>query len=133
MQQLINRLSSNPKKIFLIDGLGACLTTVFFIAILIPFQKVFGMPLGVLEICSWIAALFAVYSLFCFLFVRKNQLFLVKVIALLNSLYCFLTIFFVVYYFDQLSILGVSYFLLEISVIGALIWLESKVILNLAR
>jgi hypothetical protein len=54
--------------------------------------------------------------------------FYMKVIACANLLYCCLTAVLVINFYPSLSILGVSYFLGELVVIGLLIYLEYEVI-----
>jgi hypothetical protein len=45
-------------------------------------------------------------------------------IALANLCYCFITFFLVVYYFEKLTLLGVTYFVAEIVVVLALVFVE---------
>lgn len=126
MWQFIHAINSNPKQLFLMDALGACLTVLFLTGILIPFQHLFGMPLLVLEILALVGILLAFFSFSCFFFAKKNRAIFLKVIATSNILYCCLTTFFIVYYFEKLTVLGLVYFLAEKIIILALAYLEMR-------
>jgi hypothetical protein len=124
--KIINKIS--PKKLFLIDSLGALLTAILLGIVLANFETVFGMPCKVLYGLSFMACLFSIYSFLCFLSIMVNWRFYMKVIACANLLYCCLTAVLVVFFYPSLSIFGVSYFLGELVVISILIYLEYKVI-----
>ncbi len=133
MQQFFNKFALNPKRIFLIDGLGAFLTAFFLFAILRTFNEYFGMPIITLDILSIIAFFFCVYSLSCFLLLTKNWHFFLQPIIFANLLYCFLTSGLVIYYYQQLTNLGITYFLLEIVVVCGLVFFEINVLKILKR
>jgi hypothetical protein len=114
----------NIKRLFLIDGLGAFVTATFLFAIQRACHKWFGMPHMALTILSLIALSLCVYSMSCFFCVNKNWRPFLKAIAIANLLYCGLTLGLVVYYYPQLTIWGIGYFLFEIAVIGLLVFFE---------
>jgi len=129
-------MTLNPKNIFLIDSIGAFLTAFFLIGILARFEEFFGMPPTVLYTLSFIACVYAVYSFCCYFFLAGNWLPFLQVIAIANLVYCFLTISFVIYFYQKLTSLGLIYFLLELIVLCSLIVVErreiSKIINNLS-
>lgn len=131
--QLLNKLTSNPKRLFLLDGLGACLTTLLLVGILVPFQTTFGMPQSTLQTLYLVAIAFGIYSILCFLLVKRNWILFLKIIATANTLYCCLTAFYVVYYFEQLTVLGVIYFVVEMAIIVELVYLEMKTISKISE
>jgi hypothetical protein len=124
--QLGGKWSLTPKRLFLLDGLGAFVTAMLLAGILIPFQDFFGMPLLALEILLLFALVFACYSFSCFFFLKKNWQVFLRIIATANGLYCCLTAFFVICYFERLTVLGLCYFLVEMVVILSLVFLEMK-------
>lgn len=126
MQQMFNKLTFNSKRLFIVDGLGACLTAFLLAAILTPLNEYFGMPRTVLIILSIIAFFFAFYSICCFFLINKKWQPFLKIIAIANILYCCLTTLFVIKYFTILTILGVSYFLFEIAIICGLVFFEIR-------
>jgi len=115
---------SNPKKLFLTDGLGACLTTFLLVALLARFEHMFGMPRTALYILSFVACLYAIYSICCHFFITGNWRPYLKGIAIANLIYCCITIGFIIYFFPGLTILGLIYFIAELIVISCLIYIE---------
>lgn len=128
LQAGIKRLITQPKRIFLIDGLGALLSAFLLIAVLARFQEFIGIPQRILYFLAGIASFFALYSHTCSLLVVEKWKVYLKIIMLANIAYCLLTIGVILYFRQTLTILGLIYFLGEISVIGILIWLERRVI-----
>lgn len=124
--KLLHRLNLNPQKLLMIDAWGAGLTILLLAFIVEPFQKAFGMPIFALKIFSIIACIFCIYSLMSYYFGDKKHAFLLKVIAFGNTFYCFLIAFFVFRYFEKLTFLGVTYFVIEIALISGLIVIELK-------
>lgn len=122
--KIFDRLTLNPKNLFLIDGLGALLTAFLVGVVLRMFEDVFGMPSKFLTILSVLACIFAVYSMSCYFFVPKNWRLFLKIIAVVNLMYCVLTAFLVMLLYQQLTILGIIYFTTEILIIIALVYVE---------
>lgn len=118
----------NPKikKVFLIDGIGALLSAVLLGFVLTSFEDVFGMPRNVLFGLSSIAAVFSIYSFSCYFFNFKNLQLKLKLITSANVLYCFLTAYLVFHFYDNLTTLGLLYFILEIIVIFTLVVFERR-------
>jgi len=80
------------KKLFLIDSLGALITALILGFVLTSFEDTFGMPAGILYILSLIAFIYSIYSSLCYLLIKTNFILFLKVIAIANLLYCFITI-----------------------------------------
>lgn len=122
-----NMLTFNPKGLFLIDGLGALLTAFLVGIVLRMFEDAFGMPSKFLDFLSVLGGVFAIYSISCYLFVPKNWRIFLRVIAIANLLYCLLTAVLVILLYQQLTILGVIYFIGEILIVIALVYVEWSV------
>jgi len=125
---LLNQFLNNipPKKLFLLDSLGAILTALLLGMILVQFESSFGMPRQVLYPLAFIAGVFSIYSFICFLRIKENWRPYLKVIAFANLLYCCLTMGLVFYWHQKLSVWGLGYFILELVVIILLVILELK-------
>jgi hypothetical protein len=121
---LIDKLSTDVKKIFLIDCLGAFFTAFFLIVIPLVFSNVFGMSETLLGYLSLVACMYTAYSFCCYTFVRINWRPYLKAIAIANMAYCGLTIALVIYCRQSLTVFGLLYFLLEIIVMACLILIE---------
>lgn len=115
-----------PRKLLLIDGLGALLSAFLLGVVLVRWEHIFGMPSKVLYPLAAIAGVFAVYSLSCHWFLTQNHRPFLKGIAIANLLYCCLTLGLVVYCYPQLMALGVAYFLVEIMIVCSLAIVELK-------
>lgn len=122
-----------PKTLFLIDGLGALLSAFLLGVVLTSFEEFFGMPRIVLYSLSFLAVLFAVYSSLCYLKTPENWPTYLKTIAILNLLYCFVTIGLVFHFFEQLTMFGIIYFVCEIFVILTLASIELKLAMHHSR
>lgn len=107
-------------KLLLVDGLGALLSA----ALLVTLPDL-GVSAKMLQALAGAAVVMAVYSLSCSLMKRTSKSYL-RVIATANSLYCLVTIAMMIEQRARLSLLGFSYFVLEILVISPLILLELR-------
>ncbi|NBA86637.1 hypothetical protein GVN16_12760 [Emticicia sp. CRIBPO] len=122
----IDQIISNPQKVFLTDSLGAALTSFLLSMILSRFENEFGMPKAVLFNLSLVAGIYAVYSICCCFFVQGNWRLFLRIIVIANLLYACSTVGLVIYFYKSLTVLGITYFLLELLVIGILISVEMK-------
>jgi len=125
LKRNIKTLTLKPKIVFLIDGLGAVLTAIHLITVK-TFNEYFGMPLKTLTVLSIIAFIFAIYSLSCFAFSDNNSQKLLRPIIVANLTYCILTLGIVIYFYNKLTILGLTYFFGEILIISGLVYIELK-------
>lgn len=120
----------NPKKLFLIDSLGALLTAIMLGFVLVRFENSFGMPKKELYTLSSIAWIFFICSGLCFLGNSGKWRLFMKFIAFANLMYCCFTIGLIVYFYKQLTILDFLYFLGEIILIICLAFMELKTASN---
>ncbi len=114
------------KKLFLLDGFGAVLSAFMLGIVLVKFKEFIGLPIKTLYLLSIIPCFFAVYSFACFFLVDKKWRLFLKIIAILNLLYCLITIILLALYYDKIKVLGVIYFVLELIIVGILIAFEFK-------
>ncbi len=125
---MLNKITSTPKLIFLLDCLGALLSA-FLLGVALPsFQSIFGMPRQVLYGLAALACLFAIYSFWNHVRFKENWRPYLRGIAMVNLLYCGLTAALVIYFRQELTKWGLLYFLLEMVVIMVLVMLEFKTI-----
>lgn len=124
---MLDKLARHPRTLFLIDGLGALLTAVLLFALLGTFDEYFGMPRGPLLFLSAIALAFCAYSMCCFFFIGRSWQPFLLIISIANLLYCLLTSCLVVYYYSQLTGLGLAYFIVEMVIVCGLALVEMYV------
>lgn len=126
IKRIIKALTLKPRSVFLVDGVGAFLTAFLLITVLKTFNEYFGMPRETLTILSILALILAIYSFFCFAFSDNNSQKLLRPIIAANLTYCILTLGLVIYFFNKLTILGLTYFGAEILIICGLVHIELK-------
>ena len=132
VDELISRSTSNPKMLFLIDGLGALLSAFLLGVVLVRFESLFGMPREALYILAALPCFFAVYDLFCYWRVTRGWSPYLKGIAIINLLYCCISIGFVIHHFPSLTYLGLLYFVGELIIVLSLAYIEYKAANQLA-
>lgn len=124
LQQIANTIA--PRRLFLIDGLGALLTSVLLGVVLVRFKSTFGIPVATLYVLAGIAAGFFVYSISCSALNVKRWRPCLRVIAGANLCYCCLTLGAMLYLHQDLTLLGMGYFAGEIVVVVALAAFELR-------
>jgi len=118
------KLLSNPKKLFLIDGIGAIVSAIFLGVVLPQLHEQVGMPKDILYGLAIAPCFFMVYSFGCYFFLKSNRANYLKFIAVCNLVYCCITACLLYFYFDSLTRLGVFYFVVEIIIIVILVRAE---------
>jgi hypothetical protein len=117
-----------PRNVFLLDGIGALVSSLLLVVLLAPFESFFGMPSDYVYQLAIPAVLFAVYSIACYVLNPNNWQPFMKLIALANFIYCCVTFYLILKLFYRLTQFGVLYFILEIAVIFMVIALEINTI-----
>jgi len=124
IQSFVDKMSLNPKRLFLIDGFGALISAFSLGVILVQLEYIFGMPKETLYILAFLPCVFFAYDIFSYLQMNKNQAFNLRVIAILNLLYCFLSLGFAIHHRQNLTSFGWIYFVLEMIIIIILVNIE---------
>lgn len=113
-------LLTDPKKIFLLDGIGAFLTSFLLLVVVRHKTELFGVLPSVCIKLSAIAFAFCVYSLICHFLARENWRSLLKVIAFANITYCVITVLLLANFYEQLTPVAYTYFSIELGIITGL-------------
>ena len=119
--------SRKPKALFLLDGLGAALTSCSLFFVLRQYNNYFGMPVSILTYLSLIGLIYSVFSISCYFFLKDNWTPYLRIIGIGNFFYCILTMKFLYTYYNDLTLLGMLYFLAEILIIVLLVYIELRV------
>ncbi len=127
IKKAIQYLIKNPSTMFLIDGIGALLTTLSLCLIMLNFGSQFGMSLYALSLLTIIATLFCSYSILCFLFLKESWYIYLTLIGLANSLYGVLSCSFMIYFFSTMPAWGILYFSVELLLILLLVYIEISI------
>jgi len=124
LEKIIHKV--NPQQLFLIDALGAVLSALL-LGLVLPLVETFiGVPSQVLYYLAAAALCFAVYSFSCYFLFPKNWSVFMRGIAVINLAYCCVTLGFVIFLHQQITLLGLLYFIGEIIIIVTLAILELK-------
>lgn len=116
----------NPKKLFIIDGLGAILSAFLLGVVLVGFESIFGIPKSTLYCLAFFPCLFAIYDFYCFFMDGNNISLQLKGIAILNLLYCCLSVGLIIYHHHRITKYGWAYLMIEIIIVLALAYYELK-------
>lgn len=127
LKKIIQQLTERPKLLFLVDSLGALITTFFLLVVLRNFNEYFGMPKIIVNYLCIIASFLCIYSATCFLLLKDNWISYIRVVTIANLLYCILTIGVIIFHYPVLTTIGVSYFITEIIIICSLVYIEFNV------
>jgi len=114
------------KRFFFIDCLGAITSTFLLGFVLVRFESFFGMPADILYVLAGIAACFAVYSGLGYLITGMQKPVFLRLIAILNLLYCLLTLTLVYVHREEITTWGVAYFVGEVAIVVVLAIREWK-------
>ncbi|ULQ57082.1 hypothetical protein KJS94_02580 [Flavihumibacter rivuli] len=120
----LKQLIQSPRKVLLIDGLGATLTMTLLFLVVLPFRGYFGLPQTVILGLAFIGLIFAIYSFGCYFFTNPSSARLLIPVIIGNTTYCLVSLGIVIRYIGQLTLLGTIYFLVEIVVVGIVVYLE---------
>lgn len=126
MQSPLKTLIANPRKLFLVDAIGALVSVLFLGVVLVYLEDKIGMTKNVLYILASLPIFFASYSFSCYLFLNNNWSPFIKGIAIMNFLYSLLTIGILFFYDHNLTVLGWTYFVVELIILFVLIRIEFK-------
>ncbi len=124
---IIERFKTNPKKLLIIDGVGAIISAFLLGVVLVKFENIFGIPKQTLYILASLPVLFAIYDLYAFKQENNKIYMFIKNIALLNILYCFILIGFAFYHIETIKFFGWIYIIVEIFIVAILASIELKI------
>ncbi|MGB1041253.1 MAG: hypothetical protein ACPGVD_10295 [Flavobacteriales bacterium] len=118
------------KKIFLIDAIGASISAVLLRYVLPFFQEYIGMPTDILISLSMLATILMSFSFLNYFDNKKELKLFLIVIAVGNFIYCLISLYYMIVYFTELTILGLSYFAVEKVIVLTLAFIEIKTALK---
>jgi len=127
LQNTINRFTSHPKQLFILDGWGALLSAFLLGVVLVKLESVFGIPKNTLYFLAFLPCLFALYDFFCYAKVKTNLGSYLKGIAYINLAYCIISIALAFYHYEKITLLGWGYIIIEILIVISIAYLELQV------
>lgn len=123
----LNYFSKNPRRLFLLDALGAALSGLLLFVVLPGFPEYFRMSASILEILGAIAFGLCGYSTICFFLYRSGARIMLRILSVANLLYSVLTLGLLWNYRADLSPFDFGYFVGECLLLWFLVKLEWRV------
>jgi len=114
------------KKLFLLDGFGAILSAILLGIVLVKLEEYFGIPKTTLYILAALPCFFAIYDFYCYFKIEKNLDKFLKGIAIVNLLYCCLSLGFAFHHYQEITYLGWAYIIVEIIIVVAIAIIELR-------
>ena len=125
--RLIERFLTRPKRLFILDGLGALFSAFLIGVVLVKYEAIFGIPKEVLYLLATIPVGFALFDLSSYLIKSIHISLHLRIIASLNIAYCFLSLLKAFHHQNTITIFGWFYLLSEIAIVVFLAIMEWKV------
>lgn len=114
------------KKLFLVDGIGAIVSAVMLGIVLVKYESFFGIPASALYILAILPCFFAAYDFFCYFIIDNHHKKYIKAIAIVNILYCILSISLALFHKDLITYLGWIYIIVEVIIVIVVAVIELK-------
>ncbi|MFM2386879.1 MAG: hypothetical protein RL660_1636 [Bacteroidota bacterium] len=127
MQNLITYFSTQPKRLFLLDSIGALATAASLAIILLFLNTHFAIPSSALHILIAVALCFCIYSATCYLGLKSNFKPFLRIIATANLTYCLATLAMMFTQFSTLTLLAKAYLIIEVAIVCTLSYIEFSV------
>ena len=127
IKKLINNLEKNPKKLFLIDGMGAVTSAFMLGIVLVRFEYFFGIPSNVLHFLAGVPICYLAYDIYSYFKGDHNIGFLLKGIAIMNILYCCVSLLLAFNHIETITIWGWIYIVIEIIILVILAGIQFNV------
>lgn len=124
---IVHYLSLHPRRLFLLDGMGALLTAATLYGSYRFFSNCFQLPEDVFSLLFFAALYMAVFSFINVANPRNYAVFSLRFIAVANSAYAILTLGIVLVSFRELSRIGILYFSFEMPILFFLSYVEFRV------
>lgn len=117
LKDLLKSVEKYPRKLFLLDALGAFVTAIMLGVVLVRLESMFGIPPSALHLLAIIPITYVIYDLLAYSFGRNKIGLLLRGIAFLNLTYCCISIGVAISHADLITYLGWLYIIGEISII----------------
>ena len=125
LRLLINSFYKKPKRLFIIDGIGAFTSAFMLGIILVRLENIFGIPSSTLYLLATFPVLFIFFD--CYSYLNNNTSKHLKIIAVMNLLYCVLSIGLTIFHNQTISMFGWAYIIIEIIIIMILAFIQLNV------
>ena len=129
----IQKITARPQQVLLIDAAGALFTAFLLSQVLARWVFFFGMPARVLYGLTLAAILIAGWSFTGYFLFKHRWPFFLRAAAWLNLGYCLTTVLLLILHQSTLRLGGYLYFITEILLILALVYVEWSALSRFTR
>jgi len=133
ISSVINQFKMHPRRIFLVDGLGALVTIFFLRIVLVQLNNLVGIPVSTLKILAPLPMCVLVLDAIGYTFYHRVGMVVLRLIILLNICYCFVSIYFGWIDAATITLLGWTYLVVEIIIIVGVVLYESRVLTEITE
>jgi hypothetical protein len=116
----------DPKRLLIVDAFGAAISFVLLAFVLTSFESFFGIPKSALWTLAVPPVFFLLFDLVAIIALKKHISPALRIIAILNGLYCVTSIALVLQHSDSVTVFGWMYIIGEIAFVSALARIEWK-------
>ena len=117
-------MNINEHTIFVWDGIGAVLSALTLGLVLPTFQAWIGMPVRILHQLAYFACVYALYDFCCVRWSNKKNPKWLCIVVIANISHTLLTIFYLLSYINQITFIGMMYFMIEILIVWWIVYYE---------
>lgn len=114
------------RKLFLVDAIGALVSAVMLGIVLVHWQPLIGISTQTLYFLAALPCFFMMHSYYRYLTALDTWRRPLQIVAIANLLFCALTSVLMIYHKDQITELGMLYFIVEIIIVMTLSILQLK-------
>lgn len=125
--------SFHPRKLFVVDAVGAILSAIMLGIVLVRFKTYFGIPVRALYFLAVFPVLFVFYDIYSLLNNQRSWSKKLIVIAWANLMYCLISLVVLLFHAHAITALGTAYLIGEILIIILLAAVEFRTAKKLAK
>lgn len=128
MNKVINDIAAklDSRKLFIIDAMGAGLSSFLLGLVLMNNTDIFGIPKETLFVLALIPIIFIIYDVLAVLSMFYRNYISFKIIAMLNIIYCVISFILCIIDFRSITVIGWLYIIGEIFIVIGIALIELR-------
>ncbi len=123
---MVDHFVSNPRRLFIVDGVGAVVSSFMLGIVLVLLNSYIGIPKKALFFLAVFPVIFGLVDLYAYKQSAERWPALLKGIAIGNLMYCFVSVACACLHWESIKPLGWIYLVLEILILIVLLRVEFK-------
>jgi hypothetical protein len=128
MNKVINDIAAklDSRKLFIIDAMGAGLSSFLLGLVLMNNTDIFGIPKETLFVLALIPIIFIIYDVLAVLSMFYRNYISFKIIAMLNIIYCVISFILCIIDYRSITVIGWLYIIGEILIVIGIALIELR-------